>query len=92
MPNAVVLPNGRMVDVFCKPVPNESGCAAAGVVVAVFAGDVPNVNVEFNAVGAAVAAGVEPNINPDVAGAAVVVVVVPKASEMNEKKNQNKTR
>lgn len=81
-PNAVVLPNGRMVDEFCKPVPKARGCVAVGAAVAVFAAGVPNVNVEFN-VGAAVpvaGVGVEPNKNPVGAGAVFVVDVAPKAN------------
>ncbi len=92
LPNAVVAPNGRIVDEFCKPVPNESGCDAAGAAVCAVAVGLPNVNVEFNEEGAAVpAAGVveEPNKNPVVAGAAVVAVdVAPKA--VRNKKEQNK--
>ncbi len=83
LPNAVVLPNGRIVVEFCKPVPNVSGCDVADAAVDALAVGVPNVNVEFNAEGAAVPAagvGVEPNINPVVAGAAVVDVA-PKATK-----------
>lgn len=94
LPNAVVLPNGRTVDAFCKPVPKASGCDAAGVAVDAVAVGVPNVNVEFNAEGAAVpAAGVvfEPNINPVFAGAAVVAVdAVPKAVRQKKKEKDNK--
>jgi hypothetical protein len=83
LPNVVALPNGRIVVEFCKPVPNVSGCDAVGAAVDALAVGVPNVNVEFNEEGATVpAAGVveEPNKNPVVAGAAVVVVdVAPKA-------------
>lgn len=80
VPNVVVLPNGRIVDEFCKPAPKPSGCVAAGVDVDVPPVGVPNVNVEFkDEDDVAPAAGVleEPNKNPVVAGAAVVVV--PKA-------------
>ena len=82
VPNAVVLPNGRIVDEFCKPVPKASGCVAVGAAAAVFAAGVPNVNVEFN-VGAAVpvaGVGVEPNRNPVGAGVVFVVDVAPKAN------------
>jgi hypothetical protein len=74
-----VLPNGRIVDEFCKPVPNVNGWDVAGA--AVVAVGVPNVNVEFKDEGAAVpAAGVvaEPNKNPVLAGA-VAVAVAPNA-------------
>lgn len=92
VPNAVVLPNGRMVEVFCKPVPKASGCVAVGAAAAVFVVGLPNVNVEFNA-GAAVpvaAAGVEPNKNPVDAGVVLAVDVAPKANtneQIIEKKN-----
>ena len=86
VPNVVVEPNGRIAEELCKPVPNESGCVAAGVAAVELAVGVPNVNVEFSADGAAVpAAGVEPKRNPLVAGAgAVVVVVAPKARNDDE--------
>ena len=64
-----------MVEAVCRPVPNESGCDAADAGAATLAVGFPNVNVEFNAVGAAVpgaAAPVEPKRNPLLAGAAVV--------------------
>jgi hypothetical protein len=92
LPNVVVLPNGRIVDEFCKPVPNESGCDGADAAVDTLAVGLPNVNVEFNEEGAAVpAAGVpeEPNKNPVVAGAAVVAVdVAPKAIRNKQKINE----
>lgn len=78
LPNVVVLPNGRIVDEFCRPLPKLSGCAIADVAVVLPVG-LPNVNVEFNEVGAvAVAAGVvdPPNKNPVEAGVAVVFVDV----------------
>ena len=81
-PNVVVLPNGRIVDAVCRPVPNVSGCDAAGAGAATLAAGFPNVNVEFNAVGATVpgaAAPVEPKRNPVLAGAAAVDVA-PKAT------------
>ncbi len=87
LPNAVVLPNGRIVFELCKPVPNESGCDVAGAAVGALPVEVPNVNVEFNAEGAAVpaaGAGVEPNRNPDVAGAAPVVVDPPPKATKNK--------
>lgn len=83
VPNAVVLPNGRIVDEFCKPVPKVSGCVAVGAAAAVLPVGLPNVNVEFN-VGAAVpvaAAGVEPNRNPDDPGVALACDVAPKANK-----------
>ena len=76
-PNVVVLPNGRIVVVLCKPLPNASGCDGVGVPVDALPVGVPNVNVEFNEEGAAApTAGVaeEPNKNPAVVGAAAVVV------------------
>ncbi len=95
LPNAVVLPNGRIVVEFCKPVPNVSGCDVAGAAVDALAVGLPNVNVEFNAEGAAVPAagvGVEPKRNPVVAGAAPVVVdVAPKAIKNKKMINEMKS-
>lgn len=87
LPKAVVLPNGRIVVEFCILVPKVSGCDVAGATVDVFGVEVPNVNVEFNAEGAAAptaGVGVEPNINPVAAGAVPVVVGVAPNTAMDE--------
>lgn len=82
-PKTDVAPNGRMVDVFVNPLPNENGWAVFEAGAAAVAVGAPKVNVEFKdvadvALGAGV--GVEPKRNPDVAGVgAVDVAVVPKA-------------